>query len=50
MDSALDLIDTQWNVNDKKVLFVDIERTDLIDTQWNVNVISDVTTAITNSI
>ena len=35
--AAVDLIDTQWNVN----AFVDIsgddEYIDLIDTQWNVN-------------
>ena len=40
--AAVDLIDTQWNVN----AFVDIsgddEYIDLIDTQWNVNVVSSI--------
>ena len=34
---VLDLIDTQWNVNDVGRDIDEADKNDLIDTQWNVN-------------
>ena len=46
----LDLIDTQWNVNDKRDGQAFQIHADLIDTQWNVNLFTSYVNFCINSL